>query len=49
MDIQIPISQKEQKAGITLQEQIDTPTQQPEYSYLNQFINREDTTWQGLS
>ena len=48
MDIQIPISQKEQKAGITLQEQIDTPIQQPEYSYLNQFIDREDTTWQGI-
>lgn len=44
MDIQIPISQKEQKAGITLQEQIGTLIQQPEYSYLNQFIDREDTT-----
>ena len=48
MDIQIPISQKEQKAGITLQEQIDIPIQQPEYSYLNQFIDREDTTWQEI-
>ncbi|WP_327037478.1 DUF637 domain-containing protein [Moraxella canis] len=48
VEIQIPISQKEQKAGITLQEQIDTLIQQPEYSYLYQFIDREDTLWQEI-
>ncbi|STZ07685.1 p120 [Moraxella caprae] len=48
VDIQIPISQKDQEAGTTLQEQIDTLIQQPEYSYLNQFIDREDATWQEI-
>ncbi|UYZ77091.1 filamentous hemagglutinin N-terminal domain-containing protein (plasmid) [Moraxella bovis] len=48
VEIQIPISQQEQKAGITPQEQIDTLIQQPEYSYLNQFIDREDATWQEI-
>ena len=48
VEIQIPISQQEQKAGITLQEQIDTLIQQPEYSYLNQFIDKQDATWQEI-
>ncbi|WP_227538696.1 DUF637 domain-containing protein, partial [Moraxella canis] len=48
VEIQIPTSQQEQKAGTTLQEQIDTLIQQPEYSYLNQFIDREDTLWQEI-
>ncbi|MDH2274592.1 hypothetical protein, partial [Moraxella porci] len=48
VEIQIPISQQEQKAGVTLQEQIDTLIQQPEYSYLNQFIDKQDATWQEI-
>ncbi|MDH2274531.1 polymorphic toxin-type HINT domain-containing protein, partial [Moraxella porci] len=48
VEIQIPISQQEQKTGITLQEQIDTLIQQPEYSYLNQFIDKQNATWQEI-